>query len=51
MSITKKYKIMARPKAKEHYVNNKDFLDAIEIYFAEVKRAEAAGKPKPPIPR
>jgi hypothetical protein len=50
-TLTKKYKVMAKPKAKEHYVNNKDFLDAIEIYFAEVKRAEAAGRPKPPIPR
>jgi len=33
-TLTKKYKVMAKPKAKEHYVNNKDFLDAIEIYFA-----------------
>ena len=50
-----------KPKAKEHYINNKDFLDALENYFALVQReAEKNGiakecikdwKEKPPIPR
>tara|TARA_B100001939_G_scaffold329580_1_gene325943 strand:- start:974 stop:1453 length:480 start_codon:yes stop_codon:yes gene_type:complete len=42
---------MARSKTSEHYVNNKDFLNALENYFAEVNRAEEKGLDKPPIPR
>jgi len=33
----------------EHYVNNKDFLEALIQYKESVKRAAAAGKPKPRI--
>jgi len=51
MSIVKDYKVMRKPKKKEHYVNNKDFLDALMNYFAEVERAKLNDKPKPPIPR
>ena len=42
---------MARSKTSDHYVNNKDFLNALENYFAEVSRAEEKGLDKPPIPR
>ena len=42
---------MARSKTSEHYVNNKDFLNALENYFAEVNRAAEKGLDKPPIPR
>ena len=33
------YGTMRRPKKSEHYVNNKDFLAALEDYFIKVKRA------------
>ena len=33
----------------EHYVNNKDFLEALIQYKESVKRAAVAGKPKPRI--
>ena len=33
----------------EHYVNNKDFLEALVIWKAKVKRAEENGDPKPQI--
>ena len=33
----------------EHYVNNKEFLEALIQYRESVKRAEDAGKPKPRI--
>lgn len=42
---------MARSKTSDHYVNNKDFLNALENYFAEVNRAKEKGLDKPPIPR
>ena len=42
---------MRKTKNSEHYVNNKEFLEALEIYFAEIKRAEENGKPKPQIPK
>ena len=42
---------MARSKDTEHYVNNKEFLNALENYFAEVERVTAKGMDKPPIPR
>ena len=40
-----------RRKRSEHYVNNKEFLGALEIYFASVERAALEDKPKPQIPR
>jgi|TARA_Y100001937_G_C7070790_1_gene308269 hypothetical protein len=45
------YGTMRRPKKSEHYVNNKDFLAALEDYFIKVKRAEEKGLTKPQIPR
>ena len=38
-----------RRKRSEHYVNNKEFLSALEIYFASVERAALEDKPKPQI--
>ena len=40
-----------RTKRSEHYVNNKEFLGALEVYFASVERAALEDKPKPQIPR
>ena len=40
-----------RTKRSEHYVNNKEFLGALETYFAAVERAALEDKPKPQIPR
>ena len=37
------------PKAKEHYVNNKDFLHAIIVYKKKVEAAKENGDPKPPV--
>ena len=45
------YTTMARPKKSEHYVNNKDFLAALEQYAIDVDRAKEKGLPKPQIPR
>ena len=43
---------MARGKRKsEHYVNNKEFLEALVNYRAKCQRAEEAGEPRPVIPR
>jgi hypothetical protein len=42
---------MARPKKSEHYVNNKDFLAALEQYAIDVERAKEKDQPKPQIPR
>jgi hypothetical protein len=36
-------------KRSEHYVNNKEFLNAIVIYRNQCKRAEEAGEPRPRI--
>ena len=36
-------------KRSEHYVNNKEFLNAIVIYLNQCKRAEEAGEPRPRI--
>ena len=36
-------------KAKEHYVNNKDFLHAIIQYKKKVADAAEKGDPKPPV--
>ena len=52
MTSAHAYGTMRRRKAKpEHYVNNKEFLNALENYFAEVERAKLNDQPKPPIPR
>ena len=41
---------MSRTRKKsEHYVNNKEFLEALVIYRAQVKRAQEAGEPTPRI--
>ena len=41
---------MPRGKTKsEHYVNNKEFLNAIVIYRNQCLRAEEAGEPRPRI--
>ena len=45
------YTTMPRPKKSEHYVNNKDFLAALEQYAIDVARAKEKGNPKPQIPR
>ncbi len=45
------YTTMPRPKKSEHYVNNKDFLAALEQYAIDVERAKESGNPKPQIPR
>ena len=59
------YTTMPRPKKSEHYVNNKDFLAALEQYSIDVERSfvKENGRPptkeerakrwptKPPIPR
>ena len=45
------YGIMPRPKKSEHYVNNKEFLNALEDYFIKVERAKLNDQPKPQIPR
>jgi len=43
---------MARGKRKsEHYVNNKQFLEALINYRAQCQRAEDAGESRPVIPR
>ena len=43
---------MAQTKKKsEHYVNNKEFLEALVNYRAKCQRAEEAGEPRPVIPR
>ena len=51
MVVNNAYGIMPRPKKSEHYVNNKDFLAALELHFAQVERAKQNDQPKPPIPR
>jgi len=52
MPFTSAYGTMKRtPKRSEHYVNNKEFLQALENYFAEIERAALNDQPKPQIPR
>ena len=36
-------------KKKPHYVNNKEFLQAMVEWKAKCREAEKAGKPQPPI--
>mgnify|MGYP001311891649 CR=1 FL=1 len=45
------YTTMPRPNKSEHYVNNKDFLAALEQYAIDVARAKEREQPKPRIPR
>ena len=40
-----------RRKGSEHYVNNKEFLAALEVYIAQVNRAKLNEKEPPQIPR
>ena len=40
---------MADKKKKPHYVNNKEFLQAMVEWKAKCREAEKAGKPQPPI--
>ena len=42
---------MTKPINAEHYVNNKEFLNALENYFAQVEKAKLNDQPKPQIPR
>tara|TARA_B100000925_G_scaffold210627_1_gene160516 strand:+ start:3897 stop:4403 length:507 start_codon:yes stop_codon:yes gene_type:complete len=51
MGFSNQYTVMARPKKSEHYVNNKEFLAALEAYAADVERAKLNDEPKPQIPR
>ena len=37
-------------KKKEHYVNNKEFLEALVIYRKKVNEAKNAGEPHPKVP-
>mgnify|MGYP001502187232 FL=1 len=37
-------------KKKEHYVNNREFLEALVIYRKKVSNAKANGEPKPKVP-
>ena len=40
-----------KPRSKRHYVNNKDFYEAMVKYKAEVDQAVLEDKPKPRVPR
>ena len=40
-----------RRKSSEHYVTNKEFLAALEVYIAQVNRAKLNDKEPPQIPR
>ena len=41
---------MSRTRKKsEHYVNNKEFLEALIVYRSKVKAAQEAGEPLPRI--
>lgn len=37
-------------KKKEHYVNNKEFLEALIVYRSKVAKAKEKGQPKPKVP-
>ena len=41
--------IMRKTTKKEHYVNNKEFLDAMTEYTKNVNRAKRNKQPKPPV--
>lgn len=40
---------MTEKKKREHYVNNKEFLEALIEYRAVCNKAEAEGKERPPV--
>lgn len=42
---------MAEKKKREHYVNNKEFLEALIEYRTQVDKAKAVGKETPPVTR
>lgn len=42
---------MAEKKKREHYVNNKEFLEALIEYRTQVDKAKAVGKEVPPVTR
>tara|TARA_S200002703_G_scaffold156474_1_gene162195 strand:+ start:602 stop:1084 length:483 start_codon:yes stop_codon:yes gene_type:complete len=42
---------MTNKKNKDHYVNNKDFLEALVEYKKEVEENALEGKPKPQVSR
>jgi hypothetical protein len=42
---------MSKGKKSEHYVNNKEFLEALIVYKNKLKIAEEKGLEKPVIPR
>ena len=42
---------MAEKKKREHYVNNKEFLEALIEYRVKVDEAKSAGKETPPVTR
>ena len=37
-------------KKKEHYVNNKEFLEAITVYRNKVIKSKEEGEPRPRVP-
>ena len=41
--------MVRRTKKSEHYVNNKEFLEALIVYRSKCADAEEAGKPRPRI--
>ncbi len=41
--------MVRRTKKSEHYVNNKEFLEALIVYRGKCPEAEEAGKPRPRI--
>jgi hypothetical protein len=40
---------MRKTTKKEHYVNNKEFLEAMKLYRKSVNKAKKDKKPKPPV--
>jgi len=40
---------MRKTTKKEHYVNNKEFLEAMKVYRKAVNKAKREKKPKPPV--
>lgn len=45
-----KVDIMTKRKRSEHYVNNKDFLDALVKYREQLEISKIQGTKKPPVP-
>lgn len=41
---------MAKKKKTNHYIDNKEFFEVMCQWKEEIKEAEDAGEPKPPIP-